>query len=105
MSRFSFIGLDPFLMVTSYGQKISIKQLFSGREDEITLDPFELLRYLLKHYQQDHFEFCAGQPPFWSGGIGYLGYELGHHIEKLPSTAIDDLNLPDLYFVLQLLFA
>ncbi len=30
--------------------------------------------------------------------MGYLAYELGRHIEKLPGTAVDDLGLPELCF-------
>jgi para-aminobenzoate synthetase component 1 len=29
--------------------------------------------------------------------VGYLSYDLGHFIEKLPSTAVDDLQLPECY--------
>ncbi len=33
---------------------------------------------------------------FTAGLVGYLGYDLVRHIEKLPSTATADLSLPDL---------
>jgi len=95
LSRYSFIGLDPFLVVTAIAKKIIITQLPSNREEEIHADPFEFLRYLLLTYRLDPKE---GVPPFWSGGIGYLAYELGRHIEKLPASATDDLFLPELYF-------
>jgi len=95
LSCHSFIGLDPFLTVTAYGKKIIITYIPSQREEQISADPFEFLRYLLQRYRLDPKE---GYPPFWSGGIGYLGYELGRHIEKLPATATDDLLLPELYF-------
>jgi para-aminobenzoate synthetase component 1 len=32
------------------------------------------------------------------GAVGYLSYDLCHFIEHLPSTAIDDLQLPESYF-------
>lgn len=31
---------------------------------------------------------------FSGGWIGYFGYELGRHIERLPQTTIDDLRMP-----------
>ena len=36
--------------------------------------------------------------PFIGGAVGYLSYDLGNYIEKLPRTAIDDTNVYDLYF-------
>ena len=33
--------------------------------------------------------------PFVGGAIGYLGYDLGRQLEKLPSYAINDLDLAD----------
>lgn len=33
---------------------------------------------------------------FAAGLVGYLGYDLVRHIEKLPGGAVSDLNLPDL---------
>jgi para-aminobenzoate synthetase component 1 len=33
-------------------------------------------------------------PPFLGGLVGYLAYDLGHALERLPSIAIDDQDLP-----------
>jgi para-aminobenzoate synthetase component 1 len=35
--------------------------------------------------------------PFVGGAVGYFGYDLCHHVEKLPRTAVDDVDIPDLY--------
>jgi len=35
--------------------------------------------------------------PFIGGAVGYLSYDLVHHIEKLPRKAIDDIGIPELY--------
>ena len=63
-----------------------------------TGDPFAALRDLQAAY--------AGQapsggdlPPFCGGLVGYLGYETAHAIEDLPGRARDDLQLPDLAFM------
>ena len=34
--------------------------------------------------------------PFAGGAIGYLGFELARHIERLPATTFDDVGAPDL---------
>ncbi|WP_457295804.1 aminodeoxychorismate synthase component I [Pseudomonas chlororaphis] len=38
------------------------------------------------------------QLPFAGGLIGYLSYDFGRHLERLPSQALDDLKLPDARF-------
>ncbi len=58
-------------------------------------DPFGKLQRLLAKY-----EIQDGPPSRWpkglfrSGWIGYVSYELGRHIERLPQTTVDDLALP-----------
>jgi para-aminobenzoate synthetase component 1 len=39
-------------------------------------------------------------PPFLGGLVGYLGYDLGHALERLPEIAADDQNLPALRLAL-----
>ncbi|MDI6104529.1 anthranilate synthase component I [Actinoplanes sp. NEAU-A12] len=39
-------------------------------------------------------------PPLTGGMVGYLGYDLVRRFEKLPSTAADDLRLPELGMML-----
>ncbi len=39
-------------------------------------------------------------PPFAGGLIGYLGYDLGHALERLPTIAADDSGLPVLRLAL-----
>jgi len=36
--------------------------------------------------------------PFTGGAVGYLGYDLCHHIETLPRTAVDDTGIADCFF-------
>ena len=39
-------------------------------------------------------------PPFAGGLVGFLGYDLGHAFEHLPSIAVDDQELPPLRLAL-----
>lgn len=98
LSRFSFIGLDPFLVLTAKGRKLSVERLPDGRRLEFEADPFECLRALLDRFRLRRARQGPDDPPFIAGGIGYLAYELGRHLEKLPATALDDLGLPEMYF-------
>ena len=38
----------------------------------------------------------AGHPPYVPGWIGYVGYEVGRHVERLPGRAVRDTHFPDL---------
>ncbi|MGD8320533.1 MAG: anthranilate synthase component I [Gemmatimonadota bacterium] len=40
-----------------------------------------------------------GLPRFWGGAVGYFGYDVVRHIERLPHAPPDDLRLPDGLFV------
>ncbi|MDY6835240.1 MAG: aminodeoxychorismate synthase component I [Chloroflexota bacterium] len=95
LGRYSFIATDPFMIMKSRGAHIIIQ---SGTEEEHIYDnPFDVLDNLLKKYEKP--DWNALPLPFPCGAIGYLGYDLCHFIETLPSTAIDDLLLPDSCFV------
>jgi para-aminobenzoate synthetase component 1 len=39
-------------------------------------------------------------PPFLGGLVGYLGYDLGHDLERLPTISRDDQGLPTLHLAL-----
>jgi para-aminobenzoate synthetase component 1 len=61
-------------------------------------DPFAVARRLLDRL--DGGVLPSGAPPFAGGLAGFLGYDLGHAFERLPSLAIDDQELPPLRLAL-----
>jgi anthranilate synthase component 1 len=64
------------------------KKIFNG-------NPLSELESLFGKYRAPKVE---GLPRFWGGGVGYFGYDLVRHIEKLPSRLKNDLGNPDLWF-------
>jgi para-aminobenzoate synthetase component 1 len=93
LGRYSFIGVDPFLVMRSRGSEVTI--IKKDRQEKEQGNPFDILDKLLKTYSLDSF---SAPIPFWGGAVGYLSYDLCHFIERLPITAIDDLELPESYF-------
>ncbi|SDK67857.1 aminodeoxychorismate synthase component I [Natronincola ferrireducens] len=92
LGKYSFIGFDPCVVFKSKNDKIDIlegdrRQIYYG-------NPFDKLKEIYKKYQMDY----SSELPFIGGFVGYLSYDLCHHIEKLPRIAIDDVDIPDCFF-------
>jgi para-aminobenzoate synthetase component 1 len=92
LGRYSLMGSNPFLIMRSRGRDITL--ISPEGEKAIFGNPFDLLGELLQEYKLNGIS--AGLP-FMGGAVGYLAYDLGHFIEKLPSKAVDDLQLPECY--------
>lgn len=92
LGRFSFVGSSPFLILTAKGR--SGKVVSASGEERFRGSPFTRLRELLAEYQ---LPCGVEETPFVAGAVGYLGYDLCHHVERLPNTTIDDIHFPDLY--------
>ncbi len=90
LGRYSFMGSDPFLVMRSRGDEITL--IKEGLEEKRRGNPFDVLGELLEKYKIDGGEKII---PFIGGVVGYLSYDLGHFIERLPDKAVDDLNLPE----------
>ncbi|WP_296644765.1 aminodeoxychorismate synthase component I [Romboutsia sp. 13368] len=78
-----------------------------GRYSFISSNPFKILKY--KNTKENPLDYLQNELnkykvennthlPFIGGAVGYLSYDLGNYIEKLPRTAVDDTNIYDLYF-------
>jgi para-aminobenzoate synthetase component I len=92
LGRFSFMGSGPFLVMKSRGDEITLVR--DEVEEKRRGNPFDVLGELLQQYKLDK---SNGEIPLTGGVVGYLSYDLGHFIEKLPGKAVDDLNLPECY--------
>ena len=93
LGRYSFIGGSPFQVFTSRGSQCTIRQ--GSEETFLGGNPFDILGHFLERYRLDSSDLPV---PFAGGAVGYLSYDLCHFIERLPSTAVDDLNLPECSF-------
>ena len=93
LGRYSFIGSDPFLVLNTRGSEGTLTQ--GTKKSNLSGNPFDLLGHLLKIY---HLDSCSSPVPFIGGAVGYFSYDLCHFIDRLPSTAVDDLKLPECYF-------
>jgi anthranilate synthase component 1 len=98
LARYSFLGVNPARVLTLRGGQATIRN--HARVEQFSLDgrdPLEALRGFLAPYQAMP---VAGLPRFFGGAVGYLAYDIVRHIERLPNTARDELDLPDAMFLL-----
>ncbi|MDQ7836954.1 MAG: aminodeoxychorismate synthase component I [Thermodesulfobacteriota bacterium] len=93
-SRYSFLACDPFLVVRAWGKRIEINNRHTAIE--LVGNPFDILQEILDGLDMSSVDI---QLPFYAGALGYFGYDLRYHLEKLPDVAENDLSLPDLYLI------
>ncbi len=90
LGRYSFLAADPFEWLLSRGRRTSLGGESRAREPS---DTFAVLAEMLVRFQA---EPIAGLPPFQGGAAGLFGYDLCHHLERLPRPRHDDFEIPDL---------
>ena len=96
IGRYSFLGANPSLIFKSRGTEAEITE--QGRTRKIqTENPLMFLKGLLKNYRPVADETL---PPFSGGAVGYISYDSVRFFEDLPEENLDELNLPDFYFMI-----
>lgn len=91
--RWSFIGRNPSLTLTSHGaggDLVTNGDLPAGIRTDAGM--LAALEDLLDHFRSPVIE---GLPPLHGGLMGYLGYDVVREIEYLPEVPPDDRGFPD----------
>ncbi|MDN3701531.1 aminodeoxychorismate synthase component I [Vibrio artabrorum] len=91
-SRYDILVAQPIATFETVGIKTTIT--VNGKSEISSADPFDLLN----EYQQQLLPSIKAHPelPFIGGALGYLGYDLGRRVEKLPALAVRDIDAPDM---------
>lgn len=95
LGRYSFIGVNSFLMVSCRHGQVKI----TGEKEELlndVNDPLVVIEELMKEYKSAPL---PDLPPFFGGAVGYVGYDSIRYFESIPSAGSDDLNLPEMRFM------
>src|SRR5205814_9529785 len=94
----SFVGFEPRVIIQSFGRDIRLVR--DGIEERFSTisDPLDELRKLMARHQ---FVSRPELPGFAGGAVGFIGYEVIRLFEpKVPAARKDDLQLPDMLFML-----
>ena len=92
LGRYSFLTADPALVVRARRDVTEVIDVATGAARGETGDVLDIVRDLLREHAADPL---PGLPPFQGGAAGYLGYEWGASLERVPTARFDDLCLPD----------
>jgi para-aminobenzoate synthetase component I len=92
LGRYSFIGFDPFLTFRAADGLINLSR--TDGEEDFRGEPLTELKKLLAKYR------CEPTPeiPFPGGAVGFLSYEFGASLERVKSSAADDVGTPEVEF-------
>lgn len=95
-SRYSFIGVRSDATLTESAGVATWSGVKPAGAPE-GIDPLKALEITTSHLRS---VALADLPPLTSGLVGYMGYDAVRRMEKLPSLAKDDLQIPELSFML-----
>lgn len=93
--RYNTVGLNPVAVIRGKDETLHISE--SGKETIKRGNPLDLMQEYMEQWKTD---YNPEYPPFQGGAIGYFSYDCIRYIEKLPSLAEDDINIPDIFFLL-----
>ncbi len=108
IARYSFIGIDPYLVMTHRGETATLHSIGPGHDD---FDPYTIkevhchdpLDFIQAELEQYHLVTPIGSaydtlPGFHGGAVGYMAYETASRFEHLPVPEKDQLGLPQAIF-------
>ena len=92
LEQYSFLTADPVSVVRSKGSTTEIRHHGDPGWTAVPGDALSVARALLP---PEPHPPLSGLPPFQGGLAGYIGYDWGSVLERLPPTRFDDLAIPD----------
>jgi anthranilate synthase component 1 len=99
VGRYSFLGVNPKGVITTRDGAVTrtlhgVKTTRPLADGEDPLDAVEAEFTRVKPLRLD------GLPRFVGGAVGCLSYDVVRYFERLPDTAVDEVQVPDVAFML-----
>jgi anthranilate synthase component 1 len=90
LSQYSFIGFDPTLTITIKNSEAVTRNERTGEEERRKIsEPLAVIQETLRNLPG------FKEQRFIGGAVGYISYDAVRCWEKLPESALDDQNFPD----------
>jgi len=90
VGRYTFLGARPYMTLRARDGRVEIT---GGKAKQVrTGNPLEVLRELLHQHSVPQI---PDLPPFTAGAVGFFAYDFVRQLEPIPTSARDDLKLPD----------
>ncbi|MFA5353239.1 MAG: anthranilate synthase component I family protein [Thermodesulfovibrionales bacterium] len=96
IARYSFIAWEPYLRFMVKDGEVLVGR-GKGKDTISFRPPLERLQELVAAYPQRP---DPQLPPFQGGAVGLLCYDFVRYIERIPSAALDDLQIPQAHFIM-----
>jgi len=90
--RYSFLAADPATLIRSHGALTQTRAAASEDWTRVPEDPLGAAARLLAPFTAAP---VPGLPPFQGGAAGYIGYDWGAGLERIPRTRFLDCDVPD----------
>ncbi|MBI5561039.1 MAG: anthranilate synthase component I [Deltaproteobacteria bacterium] len=93
--RYSFLGASSRAVIR--GKGLTVEVIEGERRRVEQGNPVSILRDYMSGFRPASL---PALPRFSGGAIGYMGYDIVRHIERLPDIAKKDIDLYDFFFIL-----
>ncbi|MBR9647709.1 anthranilate synthase component I [Clostridium tyrobutyricum] len=91
--RYSFIASNPYIKMKSFKDEICIE-----KKEETQKVKGKIIE-LVKKFMDINYNNNILDIPFTGGAIGYAGYDVIKQYENISDNNIDDLKIPEAYFM------
>ncbi|MBW1975070.1 MAG: anthranilate synthase component I family protein [Deltaproteobacteria bacterium] len=93
---YSLACWNPYAIFRAKANCCRINMLQEARDKTLNANPLKAFGKMMESHSGD---YEIETFPFLGGAVGFVAYEAKNAIERLPQTAVDDLNLPEIWAI------
>ncbi len=93
--RYSIAAINPIVKMIGKNNKLEVTT--DSHTEIMEGNPLHLVKDVIRQYKVESY---PALPDFQGGALGFISYDYIRYIERLPNETMDDLEIPDVYFLL-----